>query len=113
LDEGTVTLYEVMETPFESRYNGILNTQCEAVFVKTRRRKMCYYYYITKEGRKERHVQSQNMRIFSSSPIILRVSTAVRTHEGLLPSLWFLERFIFFSFFRVLETNREGQIHCS
>jgi len=41
---------------------------------------MCYYYYyycITKGGQKERNVLSQNMAIFSCSPIILRVSTAV------------------------------------
>jgi len=40
LDEGTATLYEKMATPFESRYTGMLNIQCEAEFVKMRRRIM-------------------------------------------------------------------------
>jgi len=45
LVEGFATLYEGMETLCESRYSGILNIQCEAEFVKTRKIKMCYYYY--------------------------------------------------------------------
>lgn len=78
---------------------------------------MCYYYhdYITKEGRKERNVLSQNMAIFFVLAYQLRVSTAVLTHEGIFTIVMLFRKlyFVLFIFPPALETNREGQIYCS